>query len=151
MSGTGIRWAICKCASRSRQITTPAPYHSDFYRPDALPATQPTASKHWRQCERNKSDDNKLAMVNGCTKVTMPATWWSPEFGTKFQSEVLYMQISLQCSVGFLKEAPMPKTSSICLAILIQHSLVTHSHMHRHTRICICIGILPCICIGTLP
>ena len=30
------------------QITTPAPHHSVFYRPDALPATQPTASKHWR-------------------------------------------------------------------------------------------------------
>ena len=27
----------------------PAPHHSVFYRPDALPATQPTASKHWRQ------------------------------------------------------------------------------------------------------
>jgi len=26
--------------------TTPAPRHSVFYRPDALPATQPTASKH---------------------------------------------------------------------------------------------------------
>jgi len=33
----------------SRQITTPAPHHSVFYRPDALPATQPTVSKHWRQ------------------------------------------------------------------------------------------------------
>ena len=33
----------------SRQITTPASHHSVFYRPDALPATQPTASKHWRQ------------------------------------------------------------------------------------------------------
>ena len=41
-----ISWAICKFASRSRQITTPAPYHSVFYRPDALPAAQPTASKH---------------------------------------------------------------------------------------------------------
>jgi len=27
-------------------ITTPAPQHSVFYRPDALPAAQPTASKH---------------------------------------------------------------------------------------------------------
>jgi len=27
----------------------PASHHSVFYRPDALPATQPTASKHWRQ------------------------------------------------------------------------------------------------------
>ena len=45
MSGSGISWAVCK----SRQITTPAPHRSVFYRPDALPAAQPTASKHWRQ------------------------------------------------------------------------------------------------------
>ena len=44
--GNGISWALCKSAPRSRQITTPAPHHSVFYRPDALPAAQPTASKH---------------------------------------------------------------------------------------------------------
>jgi len=38
--------AICKCAPHSRQITTPAPHHSVSYRPDALPAAQPKASKH---------------------------------------------------------------------------------------------------------
>ena len=38
VSGSGISWDICKSATRSRQITTPAPHHSDFYRPDALPA-----------------------------------------------------------------------------------------------------------------
>ena len=48
MSGSGISWAICKSALCSRQITMPAPHHSVFYRPDALPAAQPTASKHWR-------------------------------------------------------------------------------------------------------
>ena len=47
MSGNGISWAICKSAPRSRQITMPAPHHSVFYRLDALPAAQPTASKHW--------------------------------------------------------------------------------------------------------
>ena len=48
-SGSGISWAISKSAkSRSRQITVPAPHHSVFYRPDAIPAAQPTASKHWR-------------------------------------------------------------------------------------------------------
>jgi len=46
VSSSGISWAICKPAPRSRQITMPAPYHSVFYRPDALPAAQPTASKH---------------------------------------------------------------------------------------------------------
>jgi len=48
-SGSGISWAVCKSELRSRQITTPAPHYSVYYRPDALPAAQPTASKHWRQ------------------------------------------------------------------------------------------------------
>ena len=48
VSGSGISWDICKSATRSRQITMPAPHRSVFYRPDALPAAQPTASKHWR-------------------------------------------------------------------------------------------------------
>jgi len=46
VSGSSISWAICKSALRSRQIATPAPHHSVFYRLDDLPATQPTASKH---------------------------------------------------------------------------------------------------------
>jgi len=49
VSGSGISWAICKSAPRSSQITTPAAHHSVFYRPDALPATQPTESKHWSE------------------------------------------------------------------------------------------------------
>jgi len=49
VSGSGISWATCKSAPRSRQITTP--HHAStpplmFYRPDALPAAQPTASMH---------------------------------------------------------------------------------------------------------
>jgi len=46
VSGSGISWDICKSAPRSRQITMPAPHRSVFYRPDALPAAQPTVSKH---------------------------------------------------------------------------------------------------------
>jgi len=49
VSGSGFGWAICKSAPCSRQITMPAPYRLVFYRPDALHATQPTVSKHWRQ------------------------------------------------------------------------------------------------------
>jgi len=51
VSGSGISWAICKSAPCSRRTTTPAPHHSVFYSPDALPAAQPTASKHWRHIE----------------------------------------------------------------------------------------------------
>jgi len=46
--GSGISWAICKSAPRPIQKTMPASQHSVFYRPDALPAAQPTASKYWR-------------------------------------------------------------------------------------------------------
>jgi len=46
VSGSGISLAICKFAPRPREITMPVPHHSVFYRPDALPATQPTSSKH---------------------------------------------------------------------------------------------------------
>ena len=51
VSGSGISWAICKSAPRSIQITTPAPHCSVFYRLDALPAAQPTASKHGRETQ----------------------------------------------------------------------------------------------------
>jgi len=48
VSGNGISWAICKSAPWPKHITTPASHHSVFYRLHALPAAQPTASKHWR-------------------------------------------------------------------------------------------------------
>jgi len=47
VSGTGISWNTRKSAPRSIQITMPVPHHSVFYSSDALPAAQPTASKHW--------------------------------------------------------------------------------------------------------
>jgi len=43
VSGSGISWAICKSAPRSSQL--PAPHHSVFNRPDALPAVH--AGTQW--------------------------------------------------------------------------------------------------------
>ena len=48
--GSGISWTICKSlASRSRQITMPAPHHSVVYGLDALSDAQPTVL--WRQIQ----------------------------------------------------------------------------------------------------
>jgi len=66
VSGSGISWTICKSAPCSRQITTPAPHHSVFYRPDALPATQPTVSKHLRQLKDITKD------CTACAPTTTP-------------------------------------------------------------------------------
>ena len=43
MSGSGISWAICKSAPRSRQITMPAAHHSDFLQA-GCPSCHPTNS-----------------------------------------------------------------------------------------------------------
>jgi len=47
----------------SRQTTMPEPRHLVFYRSDALPATQPTASKHWSKATKSKK--------RICSKVTV--------------------------------------------------------------------------------
>jgi len=78
VSGSGISWAVCKSAPSSRQITMPAPHHSVFYRPDALPATQPTASKHWRQLLNKRiyddDDDDEYQEMAGYPRFQM-AGW----------------------------------------------------------------------------
>ena len=49
MSDSGISWAMWKkSVPHPRQLTAPAPHHSVFYSPDALPVAQPTVLKHWR-------------------------------------------------------------------------------------------------------
>jgi len=48
VSGSGISLAICDFALHPRQITTPAPNHSVFYRPYALPAAKPTTPSKGR-------------------------------------------------------------------------------------------------------
>ena len=48
MSGSGIvgHMQICTLTQTYNQLTMPASHHSVFYRPDAIPATQPAASMH---------------------------------------------------------------------------------------------------------
>jgi len=43
VSGSGISWDICKSATRSRQITMPAPHHSVFLQ-SGCPSSHPTNS-----------------------------------------------------------------------------------------------------------
>ena len=43
VSGSGISWAICKSAPRSRQITMPVPHHSVFLQA-GCPSCRPTNS-----------------------------------------------------------------------------------------------------------
>ena len=71
--------AVCKSVPRSSQITTPAPHHSVFYGPDALPAAQPTASKHWR-IKNLPHTSTKNAMHTFCTVLVFK--WYGVVQGT---------------------------------------------------------------------
>jgi len=66
VSGSGISWAVCKSAPRCRQITMPAPHHSVFYRPDALPATN-----QQRQCTEGKYPRNDRVIYYQFSTLTL--------------------------------------------------------------------------------
>ena len=109
VGGSGISWAICKSAPHSRQITMPAPHHSVFYRPDALPAAEPTVSKHWRHSRYTIY--TKTCSPSGATwahRVTListsvalsqtPAYTARPWYGTSVSSGVtVYGRAITQC------------------------------------------------------
>ena len=68
VSGSGISWAICKFACRSRQITTPAPHHSSFFT-DRMPFLPPNQQRQRTEgttiiiAYNNNSHDNVYGAV----------------------------------------------------------------------------------------
>jgi len=52
VSGSGISWAICKSATRSRQITTPTLHYSSFLKA-GCPSCRPTNSVKALKAETN--------------------------------------------------------------------------------------------------
>ena len=53
----------------------PAPHHSSFYGPDSLPATQPTASKHWRHQSNDNCEKVVMIIVHNSTVLVLVAQW----------------------------------------------------------------------------
>ena len=92
VSGSGISWAICKSVPCSRQITSPAPHHWVFYRLDALPAAQPTASKHWRlsvfKC-LGKIQFPMLVPVHEIKLISSTRHWYSSMIDCRFDNRKL--------------------------------------------------------------
>ena len=94
VSGSGISWTTCKSALHSEQITTPAPHHSVFYRPDTLPAAQPTVSKHWR--DTNNWEINTAKYVDIVSRYCSPQ-WWSLK-----SYNVIFNELSSRCCILLL-------------------------------------------------
>ena len=57
---------VCTSLQTDNHASTPP---LCFYRPDALPAAQPTASKHWRQTQWKWKSQGRIAAVRICQVV----------------------------------------------------------------------------------
>ena len=71
VSGSGISWAICKSAPRSRQIATPAPHHSCFFT-GRMPFLSPNQQR--QSTEGNIVPNSKLH--NTAKKLSHKITWY---------------------------------------------------------------------------
>ena len=72
VSGSGISWAICKSAPRSRQITTPAPHHSIFLQA-GCPSCRPTNSVKALKAMMMDELEIKLFQLY---KISACTYWW---------------------------------------------------------------------------
>jgi len=75
----------------------PAPHYSVFYRSDALPAAQPTVSKHWRQSTLQEGDINRYQMLvlrsNGAACSNGATAWCTvPEYRHAKKYIILHSQ-----------------------------------------------------------
>ena len=118
VSGSSISWAICKSAPCSRQITTPAPHHSVFYRLDALSATKPIASKHWRQWAITSSSIIHTQLDSKATK---------------------HRQLPNCLGCKSAKNWRLPSTSTIAIVIITQpvswyHFTIPHKHLDTKSQ-----------------
>ena len=125
---SGISWIICKqAAPRSRQTTTPTPHHSIFYRPDALPDTQPTVSKQCRVCETITSNFMKQHQcVTEEIHCTQGRKFISCEarpvlLTTNWSAATKVLNITSSCSLPIAKGCIAAATWRIKLSILARH------------------------------
>ena len=124
VSGSGISWAICKSAPRSCQH----PITEFFYRPDALPAAQPTASKHW------KKKSNAVKYPRSCSRYATNAPFLC-FFATHCVLNLQFCLILLSAICLFVCWA----VSSILLLNLCQVNLCTFEA---------CVYVCFCACLG---
>jgi len=129
MGGSGISWTIRKSfAPRPRQITMPAPHHSIFYRPNSLPAAQPTASKHCRHC----SWSVKLPKIQNLVRLQLwrqHSALNTEKFGTMTMDIIISLSYAKFCSnfwwrVGISWIPAVFAATWWCLQFLVSRSVL---------------------------
>ena len=115
VSGSGISWAICKSASSSRQITTPAPHYSVFT--GQMPFLPPN-----QQCQSTEGLLHSGQFhINSCSL-------------TKIQTQNASMLVeTVTCITGYMSinsASNCLRRSTSCAPVLINSSLPTQYKIH---------------------
>jgi len=95
-----------------RWIATPAPQHSIFYWPDALPDAQPTVSKQWstENCKHSRAQASKHLPV---LSTSIHCGWKNIYFALPFPKKYCDEYIVLVCL-------------SVCQSVCLHNSKTTH-------------------------
>jgi len=141
VSGSGISRATCKSAPHSRQITTLAPHHSVFY---ALPATQPTASKHWRpkqNINKTKTELNtKTRLRKSCADLAAKsADLLVTSLDSRLEARLLFHQLFMHTPQFLVQQTLLPASASSSSSSSYSLLIVLLPFNKNFTRwICVC-------------
>ena len=129
--------AICNSAPHSTEITTPAPLHSVFYGPDALPVAQPTASEHWRHICSFLISVKWLKRKKACWKDGSKLTCREfVEFSTELCSSVVALfECCSWCRMKLRRQETVTLSRWMPINRLHQLSSVMVARRHRHLQL----------------
>ena len=111
--------------SSSQIITTNKPTPSLFYRPDALPVAQPTASKHWRETKNNNILIDFISTTSeyNTNQHTMQTYWPS-----NTRKSVTVLQFNGK--IMRVKNKTLPKLHQICNCCWFTTDNVVHQMLN---------------------
>ena len=133
VSGSGISWAICKSAPRSRQITISAPHHSVFLQygcPSCRPTYSVKALKAWL-INRN----NVVAMM--IMKICAMSDLWIPSQPQGITAPWLVPNFIAICANNMPRLLPkgrMARTRT-CDLLYSQFKTRTHHYISRNKQL----------------
>ena len=121
VSGSGIIWAICKSALRSRQITTPAPHHSFFTcRMPFLPPNQQCQSTEGQKWYQGSTiTGSRKFILNGGRE--MSGNWKTTKQVHKRKKTAVKSEVSIAVGESVVHKNRIPENSCRHFATIFEN------------------------------
>jgi len=130
VSGSGISWAVCKSAPRSRQITTPVPHHSVFTgRMPFLPPNQQRQSTEGTKVLEKGPLNVVCVCVCVCLHPLNKSRLWL--------LMICFKNCSMHRRCFLCKVAKQYAVWRFCLSVVVHR--MQFSYTYRHSIILVCV------------